>query len=130
MSHILLSTIEMVQHDLPSVFPPLPPADILPWPAEVVEAHRSLSSTFLTSRRALHSDESDPVRLGHHLKQVETFMTSIVNVLGIQGNAPLPPTYVEMVKSTVDLLVDRLRIAVSHATSACVPHSVATITPS
>ena len=100
--------------------PSLPPALVLPWSAEVVEAHRGLTSAFLTSQRALNLDESDPIRLGHHLKLAETFMTSIVNALNLQTDNPLPPEYIRTIGESVELLIKGLRVAYSQATLAYV----------
>lgn len=105
---------------IPSNLPPLPPATTVPWSAEVIEAHRGLVSTFGISYRALNLDESDPIRLGHHLKQAETFMTSIVDVLGAQQVNPLPPEYIATVREAVMLLVGGLKAALGEATSALV----------
>ena len=110
----------MAQPQIPSTLPPLPPATGLPWSAEVIEAHRGLSSAFRTSQRALNLDESDPIQLGHHLKQAETFMTSIVEVLSIQVDNPLPPWYIKTIREAVTLIVEGLHIALSQATIACV----------
>jgi len=106
--------------NIPSGLPPLPPATTVPWSAEVIEAHRGLVSTFGISYRALNLDESNPIRLGHHLKQAETFMASIVDVLGVQQVNPLPTTYIETIREAVISLTDGLRAALSEATSAFV----------
>jgi len=110
----------MAQSRIPSALPPLPSATGLPWSAEIVEAHRGLVSAFRTSRRALNLDESDPIRLGHHLKQAETFMTSIVEVLSAHIDNPLPSEYIESIKEAVGLLVDGLQVALGQATLAFV----------
>jgi len=110
----------MTEPKIPSTLPPLPPPSTLPWSAEIINAHRGLVSAFETSYRALNLDESDPIRLGHHLKQAETFIASIVDVLSIQTDNPFPPEYVEVIRRAVALLVDGLRVALSQATSAFV----------
>ena len=114
----MLSTL--ARTNIPSGLPPLPPATTVPWSAEVIEAHRGLVSTFGISYRALNLDESDPIRLGHHLKQAETFMASIVDVLGVQQVNPLPTTYIETIREAVISLTDGLRATLSKATSAFV----------
>ena len=108
------------QLNIPSTLPPLPPATALPWSAEVVQAHRGLVSAFESSYRALNLDESDPIRLGHHLKQAETFMASIAEVLSFQTENPLPLQYTETVNSAVGELIKGLRIALNQATTASV----------
>lgn len=105
---------------IPSTLPALPPAIALPWSADIIQAHHGLSSTFGTSYRALNLDESDPIRLGHHLKQAETFMTSIVDALGTQTDNPLPIEYIETTREAVESLVNGLRDALSQATLAFV----------
>ena len=105
---------------IPSTLPPLPRAPSTPWLAEVVEAHNGLTAAFLASQRALNLDESDPIRLGHHIQQAETFMTSIANVLGSETGNPLPPNYITETKSSIALLIDGLRTAHSQAASAYV----------
>lgn len=110
----------MAQSRIPSTLPPLPPATGLPWSAEVIRAHHGLVSAFRTSWGALNLDESDPISLGHHLKQAETFMASVVEVLSIQMDNPLPSEYIETIRGAVTLLVDGLQIALSQATLVCV----------
>jgi hypothetical protein len=101
---------------IPLMIPPLPPAADIPWTADVIQAHCGLASAFGTSYRALNLDESDPIRLGHHLKQAETFMTSIVNVFSTQTDNPLPAWYIETIGWAVESLADGLRDALSRAT--------------
>lgn len=113
----------MAESTIPSHLPPLPPAAAAPWSAEVIEAHRGLISTYGISYRALNLDESDPIRLGHHLKQAETFMASIVDVLSVQQHNPLPPEYISTIRGAVTLLVTGLQAALSEATSASVVSS-------
>lgn len=107
----------MTTSKIPSTLPTLPPATLLPWSADVIEAHSGLISAFHTSRRALNLDESDPIWLGHHLKQAQTFMISIVNVLGLQQDNPLPAGHIEKIRESVELLIDGLQVAYKEATS-------------
>jgi hypothetical protein len=106
----------LTKSKIPSAIPPLPTAADTPWPADVIQAHCGLVSAFGTSYRALNLDESDPIRLGHHLKQAETFMTSIVDVFSTQTDNPLPAWYIETIGWAVELLADGLRDALSRAT--------------
>lgn len=108
------------QAQIPSCIPPLPPAITHPWSAEIVQAHRGLASAYGISYRALNLDESDPIRLGHHFKQAETFMSSIVDALAVQANNPLPSEYIEEVQESVNLLADGLRDALGQAASVFV----------
>ena len=108
---------------IPSTLPPLPLASSVPWSAEITEAHHGLSAAFSASRRALNLDESDPIRLGHHIKQAETFMTSIVDVLGSQENIPLPSSYIGGIRDSIVLLIGGLHTARDWATSAYVSPS-------
>lgn len=108
----------LAQSQIPSILPSLPPATGLPWSAEIIEAHHGLVSAFRTSRRALNLDESDPIQLGHHLKQAETFMASIVEVLSTHADNPLPLEYIETIREAVTLLVDGLHVALSQSTIA------------
>jgi hypothetical protein len=110
----MMSTL--AKSKIPLTLPPLPPATGAPWSADVIQAHCGLVSAFGTSYRALNLDESDPIRLGHHLKQAETFMTSIVDVFSTQTDNPLPPWYVETIGWAVESLADGLRSALSRAT--------------
>ena len=82
---------------------------------------------FGISYQALNLDESDPIRLGHHLKQAETFMCSIVDALSLQEHNPLPAEYIESLEEAVELLVDGLKDALSQATLALVIHTVHTV---
>lgn len=114
----------MAESQIPLILPELPPATCLPWSADVVEAHRGLVSAFRISRAALNLDESDPIRLGHHLQNAEVFMLSIVEVLSLQTVNPLPPEYIEAISNAITLLVDGLRVALRDATTAFVSFSI------
>ena len=116
-----------IKAPIPSSLPPLPVSTTLPWSAEIIQAHRGLTSSFGISYRALNLDESDPIRLGHHLKQAETFMSSIVDALSLQEQNPLPTEYIESLEEAVELLVDGLRDALSQATLALVIPTVYTV---
>ena len=124
----MLST--SAKSEIPSTLPPLPSAAALPWSAKIIQAHRGLVSAFGISYRALNLDESDPIQLGHHLKQAETFMTSIVDVFSAQADNPLPVEYVGVIRGAVELLIDGLRDALSQATTASVilPHMFLVLT--
>ena len=106
------------QPEILSTLPSLPPATALPWSAEIIQAHGGLVSAFGISYRALNLDESDPICLGHHLKQAQTFMTSISDVLGTQTEIPLPTEYIEAIKGAVRSLVHGLQDSLDWATSA------------
>ena len=101
-----------------SPLPSLPPANVLPWSADVVSAHQGLTSAYLASRRALGLDESDPIRLGHHLKQAKTFMSSIVDALALETTNPLPASYIKIMREMVSGLVIDLQVAHKEATLA------------
>jgi hypothetical protein len=103
---------------IPLALPSLPPSPSAPWSADVTEAHRGLSAAFWASRRAVNLDESDPVRLGHHIKQAETFMTTIIDVLGSQTDSPLPSSYIRTIRDSMALLISGLHAAQDRATSA------------
>ena len=75
---------------IPKQLPDLPPSAGPPWSAEVVQAHRGLYAGFRASRAALNLDESDAIRLGHHLHQAKTVMVPIVEALQCQHSNPLP----------------------------------------
>ena len=105
---------------MPPVLPPLPPTAQQPWSAHIIEAHRGLVSAFTSSQKALNLDESDPIHLGHHLKQAETFMSSIVDALDQQTDSPLPDDYIQSVRDSVELLIKGLQVAHKEATSAYV----------
>lgn len=108
------------QPQIPLLLPDLPNSVNVPWPAEIVEAHRGLTSAFRTSRAALNLDESDPIRLGHHVKQAKTFMVSIIEVLRHQTRNPLPQEYIETISEMVSSLVVGLQLALTEATVAFV----------
>lgn len=98
--------------------PALPPSPGLPWPAEVVQAHHGLQAGFRASRSALNLDESDPIRLGHHLHQVKTIMVPVIDALGRQTS--IPPAYVKKITEAIFTLVDGLQLALVKSTAACV----------
>ena len=116
-----------IKAQIPSSLPPLPVSTTQPWSANIIQAHRGLTSSFGISYRALNLDESDPIRLGHHLKQAETFMCSIVDALSLQEHNPLPVEYIGSLEEAVELLVDGLKDALSQATLALVIHTVYTV---
>jgi len=100
--------------------PDLPPPVGLPWSAEVVQAHRGLHAGFRASQTALCLDESDPIRLGHHLHQARAIMVPVVEALGRQKSNPLPAAYIEGITEAVFALVDSLRSALAESSAACV----------
>lgn len=102
---------------IPDTLPGLPPPLALPWSAEVIQAHRGLCAAFKASRTALNLDESDPIRLGHHLHQAKTFMVSIVDVLGRQTTDPLPSGYIKGISEATLTLIDCLQTAFTEATA-------------
>jgi len=110
----------MTEPQIPLVLPGLPQATNTPWPAEIVEAHHGLASAFRSSRAALNLDESDPIRLGHHVRQAETFMGSIIDVFSHQSVNPLPEEYIETLSRMVSSLVTGLRLALAESTVASV----------
>jgi hypothetical protein len=75
-----------------------------------------LCAAFRASQAALNLDESDPIRLGHHLHQAKTFMVSIVDVLSRQTANPLPPGYIKEVGDATRMLVNALEMAFTEAT--------------
>ena len=105
------------RHPVLNTLPELPPSAGVPWPAEVVQAHRGLHSAFRASRTALNLDESNPIRLGHHLHQARTFMTSIINVLTQQTTNPLPVEYIRDISENMLVLVDALQTAFTEASA-------------
>jgi hypothetical protein len=106
-----------IHRPIPDTLPTLPPYVGHPWPAEVVQAHRGLCTAFRASRTALNLDESDPIRLGHHLHQAKTFMVSIVDVLGRQTANPLPSGYIDEVSEATLALIDGLQMAFTEAST-------------
>ena len=106
-----------MHYPIPQSLPDLPPTTGSPWPAEIVQAHHGLHAAFKASRTALNLDESDPIRLGHHLQQVKTFMVSVFEALGRQENNPLPPTYIKQVGDAILGLVSGLQSALTKATA-------------
>lgn len=100
--------------------PNLPSSIILPWSAEVVQAYRRLQAGYRASQTALNLDESDPIRLGHHLHQVKTVMIPVVEVLGQQSSNPLPPVFTREISEAVLELVDGLQSAFEESTAAYV----------
>ena len=103
---------------IPLTLPGLPYATNIPWSAEIVEAHRGLTSAFRTSQAALNLNESDPIRLRHHIKQAKTFMVSIINVPGHQTTNPFPQEYIGTLSRMVSLLLAGLQLALTESTVA------------
>lgn len=98
--------------DALKLFPELPASPLTaPWPADVLNAHSGLESSYGSARRALNLDESDPIRLRYHLTRASQFMVSMVEVLGLREESPLPTTYIELIAGAVGNLVIHLRKA-------------------
>ena len=95
----------------------LPPSAGPPWSAEVVQAHRGLYARFRASRAALNLDESDTIRLGHHLHQAKTVMVPIVEALQRQHSNPLPSAYIKEISDAILALVDGLQSALAESTA-------------
>lgn len=108
------------QSSIPQSLPNLPSSIGTPWSAEVVQAHRGLHAAYRTSRAALNLDESDPIRLGHHLHHATTYMVSIAEVLGLEESNPLPPPYIKEISQAIGALVGGLRKALAESTAVFV----------
>ena len=104
---------------IPPELPDLPPSTGLPWPAEVIQAHNGLQAGFRVSRTALNLDESNPIRLGHHLQQVKMVMVPVLEALARQ-TSNLPLAYVTGVTEAVFALFEGLQSALAESTMAYV----------
>lgn len=104
------------QHFIPQTLPDLPSSVGAPWSAKVIQAHRGLCAAYRTSRAALNLDESDPIRLGHHLHHARTYMVSIVEVLGLQESNPLPSVYIKDISQAIAALVSCLQTSLTEST--------------
>ena len=109
-----------LSHPILQELPDLPPSVGLPWPAEVIQAHRGLQAGFRASQAALNLDESDPIRLGHHLHQAKTAMVPVVEALRRQKSNPLPSMHIEKITMAIFTLVNKLQSALAESTAACV----------
>lgn len=107
-------------HSIPHTLPDLPSSVGTPWPAEVVQAHRGLHAAYRTSRAALNLDESDPIRLGHHLHHARTYMVSIAEVFGLETSTPLPSGYIREISQAITGLVGGLQAALAESTAVYV----------
>ena len=86
----------------PDKFPELlPRPGHAPWPADIVDGHSTLKSAHEMVSRALNLDESDPIRLRHHERQIKTTMLSTLQALAARENPPLPEHYIDDAANSV-----------------------------
>ena len=79
----------------PDKFPELlPRPGHAPWPADIVDGHSTLKSAHKMVSWSLNLDESDPIHLQHHEKQIKTTMLSTLQALAAHETLPLPEHYI------------------------------------
>lgn len=83
---------------IPNQLPDLPSPTTLPWSAEITQAYQGLQSGYRASKAAINLDESDPIRLGHHLHQAKAVMVPIVEALESHHSNPLPHAFIKGVR--------------------------------
>ena len=95
-------------------FPDLPsrPRGIT-WPADIVDGHTTLKAVYGATSRALNLDESDPIQLQHHEKQVKTVMLSTLQALAASEQPPLPEHYIKDVVDVVRKLAGLMTAALN-----------------
>jgi len=84
-----------------------------PWSADIIDGHNTLKAAHDAVSRALNLDESDPIRLRHHEKQIKTVMLSTLQALATQRNPPLPERYVEDAANSIRQLAGSVAIALN-----------------
>jgi len=98
----------------PDNFPELPSrAGPIPWPADVVDGHNALKKTYEATSRVFDLDESDPIRLRHHEKQIKGAMLSTLQALAAHGNPALPEHYIEDIANLVRKLARSMSTALN-----------------
>lgn len=111
---------------MPQIAIPNLPDDLTPlpthfaWPAGIIDAFQQLSTAYLSTRRALDLDESDPIRLRYYLNHASNNMVSIVKALAVHEGNPLPPEYFQSLAHSIGTLILHLREALSQAEIRCV----------
>lgn len=98
----------------PVKFPELPsrPGPV-PWPADVVDGHNTLKKAHEAASRVLVLDESDPIQLRHHEKQIKGVMLSTLQALAANENPPLPERYIEDIANLIRKLAGSMSIALN-----------------
>ena len=98
----------------PDKFPELPsrPGPI-PWPADVVDGHNAMKKAHDAASQVLNLDESDPIRLRHHEKQIKGTMLSTLQALAAYENPPLPERYIEKIANLIRKLASSMSIALN-----------------
>jgi hypothetical protein len=104
--------------NLPDGLTPLPTH--FAWPAGIIDSFQQLSTAYLSTRRALNLDESDPILLRFYLNHASNNMVSIVKALGMHEGKPLPPEYFQSLAHSISSLILHLREALKQAEIRCV----------
>lgn len=99
---------------LPGDFPTLPPpSHCVPWPADILDGHETMKATYDAGSCALNLDESDPIRLRHHEKQIKTIMLSALQALAAYERPPLPEDYIRAVVNSIRELAGAVTAALN-----------------
>jgi hypothetical protein len=100
----------------PEHFPALPSAAAnMHWSANIVEAHRTLTSIFNSARASLNLDESDPTRVRFHLTRIVNEVYPILEAVSLQEDEPLSPDLVRSMVLAFSLLFIRLQSALENS---------------
>lgn len=55
----------------PPIIPPLPESGVIPWPANLLVIHDTLSNSYQHALQAWRQEDADPLRLNCHLGTIE-----------------------------------------------------------
>lgn len=95
-------------------FPELPSRPgLIPWSADVLDGHNTLATTHKAASRALNLDDSDPIRLRYHEKQIKITMLSTLQALAACENPPLPERYINAAANAVRRLASSIAAALA-----------------
>ena len=98
----------------PDGFPTLPSrSGHVPWSADILDGHKTLTTVFNAASRALNLDESDPIRLQHFEKQIKGVMLSTLQALAACERPPLPEDYIEGVTNSIRKLAEAMTAALN-----------------
>ena len=95
-------------------FPTLPsPSSHTLWSADILDGHVTLKAAHNSASRSLDLDESDPIRLRHHEKQIKGVMLSTLQALAECKHPSLPKDYINGAANSIRKLARAITVALN-----------------
>jgi len=108
------TTLMPAEGSSPDGFPTLPSfSSHVPWPADILDGHNVLKAVHNAASHSLNLDESDPIRLRHHEKQIKGVMLSTLQALAECECPPLPEDYIESAANSIRKLAGAVGAALN-----------------